>query len=516
MAMADGYAQASGKLAVINLHVAPGPRQRDGHAVRRADGRLADPGDRRSAGHRISASRSPCCPPTWRRSPSRLVKFSAQVAAPRGSAEAGASRRQDRAGAADRAGVPVAARRHPQERRRHRSAGADAGGAARAWRHRRGQCRRRPVVKARAAGHHGRRRGRRIAARQPGAGGARRGDRRAGLHRVRAEHRVVPLLASAVSRLDDALAAGRARGAGPARSTVLGRRRHVHLVAAVDRQADARTACRSSISTPIRGRSARAIRRRSAFSAIRRRRCPTSPRRCEARMSAARSRGRGAAQIRNRLPGKIEPGDALRAWRPRALARQDTGAAPRAAARRSARCCRRTRWCSRRSCRRTRGARSGADQTASDPQSFFALRGGGGHRLEPARRDRGQARAARSPRGVAHRRRQRPLHRAGAVDRRALHDDGGDLGDLQHNNTSYRILKQRLVSDARAGRAGRHFRRHGPDRPGDRVRRLARSLGIEAHRAKTVKDATDLIAKGLKDGSALLIDVDMDRNYKPM
>src|SRR5258708_39513274 len=29
MAMADGYAQASGKLAVVNLHVAPGP----GHAL---------------------------------------------------------------------------------------------------------------------------------------------------------------------------------------------------------------------------------------------------------------------------------------------------------------------------------------------------------------------------------------------------------------------------------------------------------------------------------------------------
>jgi len=45
---------------------------------------------------------------------------------------------------------------------------------------------------------------------------------------------------------------------------------------------------------------------------------------------------------------------------------------------------------------------------------------------------------------------------------------------------------------------------------------LARSLGIEGQRAKTVKDATDLIGKALKDGTALLIDVDMDRNYKPM
>jgi benzoylformate decarboxylase len=45
---------------------------------------------------------------------------------------------------------------------------------------------------------------------------------------------------------------------------------------------------------------------------------------------------------------------------------------------------------------------------------------------------------------------------------------------------------------------------------------LARSLGIEAQRAKTVKDTTDLIAKALKGGTALLIDVDMERNYKPM
>jgi benzoylformate decarboxylase len=43
---------------------------------------------------------------------------------------------------------------------------------------------------------------------------------------------------------------------------------------------------------------------------------------------------------------------------------------------------------------------------------------------------------------------------------------------------------------------------------------LARSLGIEAARTKTVKDTTDLIAKGLKQGTALLIDVEMERGYK--
>ncbi len=105
-------------------------------------------------------------------------------------------------------------------------------------------------------------------------------DRRAGLHRVRAEHRVVPLLASALSRLDDALAAGRARGAGQARPAVLGRRRPVHLVAAVEGQADAaRHAAHPSRHRPVADRQELSG-ARSASSAIPRRRCPTSPRRC--------------------------------------------------------------------------------------------------------------------------------------------------------------------------------------------------------------------------------------------
>ena len=108
MAMADGYAQASGKLAVLNLHVAPGlgnamgmlydaqkagspvlvtAGQQDGDLHRhRTDpvGRPADPGAAlRQVGSRGEPARRP--------------------AAPR------ASRRQDGAGAADRAGVPVAA-----------------------------------------------------------------------------------------------------------------------------------------------------------------------------------------------------------------------------------------------------------------------------------------------------------------------------------------------------------------------------------------------------------------------
>jgi benzoylformate decarboxylase len=45
---------------------------------------------------------------------------------------------------------------------------------------------------------------------------------------------------------------------------------------------------------------------------------------------------------------------------------------------------------------------------------------------------------------------------------------------------------------------------------------LARSLGVAAERAGSVHDATDFIAKGLKSDAPLLIDVAVDRNYKPV
>jgi benzoylformate decarboxylase len=84
------------------------------------------------------------------------------------------------------------------------------------------------------------------------------------------------------------------------------------------------------------------------------------------------------------------------------------------------------------------------------------------------------------------------------------------------NNTSYRILKQRLVMlRGLAEQADKFVGMELTDPPIDFVG-LARSLGIEAQRAKTVKDTTDLIGKALKDGTPILIDVDMERAYKPM
>ena len=45
---------------------------------------------------------------------------------------------------------------------------------------------------------------------------------------------------------------------------------------------------------------------------------------------------------------------------------------------------------------------------------------------------------------------------------------------------------------------------------------MARSFGVKAERAKTVKEATDLLAQSIKGNAPMLIDVDMDRAYKPL
>jgi benzoylformate decarboxylase len=45
---------------------------------------------------------------------------------------------------------------------------------------------------------------------------------------------------------------------------------------------------------------------------------------------------------------------------------------------------------------------------------------------------------------------------------------------------------------------------------------LARSLGVSAERADTVDDAVDLLKKGLSGGAPLLIDVALDRAFKPV
>ena len=149
---------------------------------------------------------------------------------------------------------------------------------------------------------------------------------------------------------------------------------------------------------------------------------------------------------------------------------------------------------------------------SDDPQSYFGLRGGGiGWGLPAAI----GAKLALPDRPVI-----------------ALVGDGSAMYTVQGlwtaahyrlpviwvilNNTSYRILKQRLVNMRGLAEQADTFVGMELNDPAIDFVGLARSLGIEAQRATTVHEATDLIAQGLKSGSALLIDVAMDRNYKPV
>jgi len=149
---------------------------------------------------------------------------------------------------------------------------------------------------------------------------------------------------------------------------------------------------------------------------------------------------------------------------------------------------------------------------SDDPQSYFGLRGGGiGWGLPAAI----GAKLALPDRPVV-----------------ALIGDGSALYTVQGlwtaaryripvifvilNNTSYRILKQRIVAlRGLAEQADTYVGMELTDPAIDFVA-LARSLGIEAQRAKTVHETTDLIAQGLKGNTALLIDVAMERAFKPV
>jgi benzoylformate decarboxylase len=84
------------------------------------------------------------------------------------------------------------------------------------------------------------------------------------------------------------------------------------------------------------------------------------------------------------------------------------------------------------------------------------------------------------------------------------------------NNKSYRILKQRLhAMRGHAEQADTYVGMELLDPPIDFVA-LSRSLGVPAERAKTLAETTDLLAEGVKGNSPMLIDVELDRAFKPM
>ncbi len=83
------------------------------------------------------------------------------------------------------------------------------------------------------------------------------------------------------------------------------------------------------------------------------------------------------------------------------------------------------------------------------------------------------------------------------------------------NNTSYRILKQRLhAMHKSAAQTDRYVGMELTDPAIDFVG-IARALGIAAERARTVHETTDLLKQGLASGSPMLIEAEIDRTFKP-
>jgi benzoylformate decarboxylase len=149
---------------------------------------------------------------------------------------------------------------------------------------------------------------------------------------------------------------------------------------------------------------------------------------------------------------------------------------------------------------------------SDDPQSYFGLRGGGiGWGLPAAM-------------GVKLALPERPV--IGLIgDGSAMYTCQGlwtaarykiDAIFVILNNSSYRILKQRL--HAMRGLSEQAERYVGMELNDPRIDfvGLARSLGIKAERCTSVHDSTDLIAQALKSGGPMLIDVELDRNFKPV
>ncbi len=84
------------------------------------------------------------------------------------------------------------------------------------------------------------------------------------------------------------------------------------------------------------------------------------------------------------------------------------------------------------------------------------------------------------------------------------------------NNASYRILKQRV--NAMQGLAAQTDTYVGMDlvEPTVDFVAVARGLGLTAHRAKTIAEVRDLLAAALRFDGPALIDVTVDRNWKPV
>jgi len=83
------------------------------------------------------------------------------------------------------------------------------------------------------------------------------------------------------------------------------------------------------------------------------------------------------------------------------------------------------------------------------------------------------------------------------------------------NNASYRILKQRLHAFGGHAAATDNYAELDLVDPEIDFVGLARAFGVAAERARTAAEAADLIARALGDKRPMLLDVELDRAFKP-
>lgn len=97
----------------------------------------------------------------------------------------------------------------------------------------------------------------------------------------------------------------------------------------------------------------------------------------------------------------------------------------------------------------------------------------------------------------------------------AAHDHVGVVFVIL-NNTSYRILKQRVFAmQGHAAQTDTYVGMELNDPPVDFVA-LARSLGVAAERAKSLEEVLAALERGLASGQPMLVDVELDRAFKPV
>jgi len=84
------------------------------------------------------------------------------------------------------------------------------------------------------------------------------------------------------------------------------------------------------------------------------------------------------------------------------------------------------------------------------------------------------------------------------------------------NNYSYRILKQRTNAMKGLAAQADNYVAMDLDNPRIDFVSVARGLGLAAHKATTLSDLGDLLDQALAAEGPTLIDVEVDRSWKPV